>query len=67
MAAPVVGEPEMQRIEFFDALLRMEQQAIVLRREALTAKHRQGTLDSAEKAELRELLALRVQPAPTAE
>ena len=67
MAAPVVGEAEMQRIEFFDALLRMEQQAIVLRREALTAKHRQGTLDSAEKAELRELLALRVQPAPAAE
>ena len=67
MAAPVVGEPEMQRIEFFDALLRMEQQAVVLRREALTAKHRQGTLDSAEKAELRELLALRVQPAPTVE
>jgi DNA primase len=67
MAAPVVGEAEMQRIEFFDALLRMEQQALVLRREALTAKHRQGTLDSAEKAELRELLALRVQPARAAE
>ena len=67
IAVPVVGESDMQRIEFFDALLRMEQQAIVLRREALTAKHREGTLDSAEKAELRELLALRVQPVRAAE
>jgi DNA primase len=62
MAATVVGEPETQRIEFFDALQRMEQQAAEQRRELLTAKSRAGTLDSAEKAELRELLAARVQP-----
>ena len=59
MAAMVVGEPETQRAEFLDALARMEDQAIALRREALAAKHREGTLSSAEKAELRELLAAR--------
>lgn len=61
MAATVVGEPETQRIEFFDALQRMEQQVIEQRRTLLTTKSREGTLDSAEKAELRELLAARVQ------
>jgi DNA primase len=59
MAAMVVGEPETRREEFLGALARMEEQAIALRREALTAKHRDGTLSSAEKAELRELLAAR--------
>jgi DNA primase len=59
MAAMVVGEPDTQRAEFLDALARMEEQATALRREALTAKHREGTLSSAEKAELRQLLAAR--------
>jgi len=59
MAAMVVGEPETQREEFLDALARMEDQATALRREALTARHREGTLTPAEKAELRELLAAR--------
>lgn len=65
MAAIVVGEAETQRTEFFEALQRMEQQAVALRREALQAKMSQGSLDSAEKAELRELLAARVQPPAT--
>jgi DNA primase len=65
MAATAVGEPESQRIEFFDALVKMEQQAITQRRDALVAKNREGTLTDAEKAELRELLAARA-PAPTA-
>jgi DNA primase len=60
----VVGEPDDQRIEFFDALTKMEQQAITQRRDALVAKNREGALNDAEKAELRELLAARV-PAPT--
>ena len=60
MAAMVVGEPEAQRAEFFDALRRMEQQAVIQRRDWLTAKSRESALDSAEKAELRELLAARV-------
>ena len=64
MATTVVGEPETQRIEFFDALARMQQQAIDQRRDALVAKNREGTLTSAEKAELRELLAARA-PTPT--
>ena len=65
MATSVVGEPDMQRVEFFDALARMEKQAIGQRRDALVAKNREGTLSSAEKAELRELLAARA-PTPTA-
>jgi DNA primase len=62
MAAMSVGELESQRTEFFDALARMEDQAITQRRDALTAKSREGALDSAEKAELRELLAARARP-----
>jgi len=62
MAALAVGEPEAQRSEFFDALARMENQAITQRRDALTAKSREGKLENAEKAELRELLAARVRP-----
>jgi DNA primase len=65
MATTVVGEPETQRMEFFDALLRMEQQIVDQRRDELVAKNREGKLDSAEKAELRELLAARA-PSPTA-
>ncbi|KLD62985.1 DNA primase [Dyella japonica] len=64
MAALVVGEPEAQRAEFFGALQRMEEQAVIQRRDWLTAKSRDGTLDSAEKAELRELLARRVTTPP---
>lgn len=66
MAAMVVGEPEMQREEFLDALKRMEQQAIIQRRDWLTAKSREAGLDNAEKAELRELLAARVSPPASA-
>ncbi|OOG44350.1 DNA primase [Rhodanobacter sp. C06] len=62
MAAAVVGEPEAQRIEFMDALRRMDEQAVALRRETLHAKMRSGPLADAEKAELRELLAARVRP-----
>ncbi|HKR76634.1 MAG TPA: DNA primase [Rhodanobacter sp.] len=62
MAAAVVGEPEAQRTEFMDALQRMDEQAVALRRETLHAKMRSGPLDNAEKAELRELLAARVRP-----
>ncbi len=65
MAATVVGEAEAQAAEFFDALRRMEEESVRQRRDALTAKSREGALDSAEKAELRELLAARVAP-PTA-
>ena len=65
MAAISVGELESQRTEFFDALARMEDQAVTQRRDALTAKSREGALDSAEKTELRELLAARARP-PTA-
>jgi DNA primase len=65
MVSSVVGEPETQRTEFFDALLRMDQQVIDQRRDELVVKNREGGLSSAEKGELRELLAARA-PAPTA-
>jgi len=67
MATLSVGEPETQAVEFLDALARMDEQATTQRRDALLAKSREGTLDSAEKAELRALLAARVRPpAPAA-
>ena len=65
MAAMSVGEPEAQRAEFFDALIRMDDQATTQRRDALTAKSRESSLDNAEKAELRELLAARSKPPVT--
>ena len=67
MAAVVVGEPEAQRTEFMEALARMDEQAVALRREALLVKMRSGPLDEAEKTELRDLLAARVQPAAASE
>jgi len=62
MATLSVGEPEAQATEFFDALARMDDQATTQRRDTLLDKSRSGALDSAEKAELRELLAARVRP-----
>jgi DNA primase len=62
MAATAVGEPENRRTEFFDALARMDDLATSQRRDALTARSRQGPLDDAEKTELRELLAARARP-----
>ncbi len=67
MAAMSVGEPEIQRMEFFDALKRMEDQAVTQRRDALTSKSREGVLDSSEKTELRELLAARHKPVVTSD
>jgi DNA primase len=62
MATLSVGEPEAQAMEFFDALARMDDQATTQRRDTLLDKSRRGALDSAEKAELRELLAARARP-----
>ncbi len=67
MAAAAVGEPEAQQVEFFEALARMEQQAVAQRRDALVAKSREGALSDAEKTELRELLAAKRVPAAAAE
>ena len=58
----MVGEQDTQSTEFLDALQRMEDQAVTQRRDELTGKSREGALDSAEKAELRELLAARNKP-----
>ena len=62
LLAAVVGEPEAQRTEFMEALARMDEQAVALRREALLTKMRSGPLSETEKTELRDLLAARVQP-----
>jgi len=64
MAAEVIGEADMQRIEFLDALAQMQRQATTQRREYLIARSREGVLDDTEKAELRVLLAARAAPAP---
>ncbi|MDY1549044.1 DNA primase [Luteibacter sahnii] len=64
MQAEVVGEADMQRVEFFDALTQMERQAASQRLEHLIAQHRDGLLDGAGVAELRALLAARAAPAP---
>jgi DNA primase len=61
MAATVVGEPEMQRTEFFDALAKMEREALIQRKAELMAKDRNHLTDE-EKAELRDLLAVRISP-----
>jgi DNA primase len=57
--ADVVGEPEMQKVEFLDALMQMQHQGVVQRRQVLQEKMRAGRLEDAEKAELRELLTAR--------
>ncbi|MGN6227981.1 MAG: DNA primase [Dyella sp.] len=67
MAAAAVGEPEAQQVEFFEALARMEQQAVAQRRDALVAKSRESALSDAEKTELRELLAAKRVPTAAAE
>ena len=61
MAATVVGEPEMQRTEFFDALAKMEREALIQRKAELMAKER-SQLSDEEKTELRDLLAIRISP-----
>ncbi|MET0504152.1 MAG: DNA primase [Luteibacter sp.] len=66
MAAEVIGEPDMQRVEFLDALTQMERQATSQRRDFLIARSREGVLDDTEKAELRVLLAARAAPARAA-
>jgi DNA primase len=64
MQAEVIGEAEMQRVEFLDALAQMQRQVTMQRREYLIARSREGVLDDTEKAELRVLLAARAAPAP---
>jgi DNA primase len=57
MAATVVGEPELQKREFIDAITRLDYQALLQRKHALQARSHE--LDAAEKDELRQLLRLR--------
>jgi DNA primase len=64
MQADVIGEADMQRVEFLDALAQMQRQATTQRRETLIARSREGALDDAEKAELRSLFAALATPAP---
>lgn len=66
MQADVIGEADMQRVEFLDALGQMQRQATMQRREYLINRSREGVLDDTEKAELRVLLAARVAPAQAA-
>ncbi|MEO6926114.1 MAG: DNA primase [Rhodanobacter sp.] len=61
MAVMSVGEPETQQIEFFDALAKIEREAIVQQKTILMAKER-SSLSEAEKSELRDLLSIRITP-----
>ena len=63
MAALVPGEPDMLRTEFFDALAKLEREAVVQRKSELMSKQRSHLSDE-EKAELREILAIRISPLP---
>ncbi len=62
MIASTAGDAQTQAVEFHEALLRMQDQAVAQRRATLTSKSRSGVLDAAEKAEMRQLLAARVPP-----
>jgi len=64
MQAEVVGDADMQRVEFLGSLDQMQRQAVTQRREYLIGRSREGVLDDTEKAELRVLLAARSAPAP---
>jgi DNA primase len=64
MQAEIIGEADMQRVEFFDSLAQMQRQAVTQRREYLIGRSREGVLDDTEKAELRVLLAARAAPPP---
>jgi DNA primase len=65
MAVMSVGEPETQQIEFFDALAKLEREAIVQQKAVLMAKER-ASLSEAEKSELRDLLSVRITPLSSA-
>jgi DNA primase len=64
MQAEVVGDADMQRVEFLGSLDQMQRQAMTQRREYLIGRSREGVLNDTEKAELRVLLAARSAPAP---
>ena len=59
------GEPEALRAEFVDAMRKLAEQTIQQRLDTLIRKQSEGGLDSAQKTELRELLARKARPAST--
>jgi DNA primase len=61
--ADVVGDADMQRNEFLDALTQMERQADLQRIEFLQAAFAQGRIDADGKSELRALLAAKSKKA----
>jgi DNA primase len=62
--ADSVGDADMQRVEFVDALGQMQRQAVTQRIDALHALQAAGQLADADKAELRVLLASKAPPRP---
>ncbi|WP_329741711.1 DNA primase [Dyella sp. A6] len=63
MSALVPGEPDMQATEFFDALAKLEREAVVQRKAELMSKQR-SQLSDEEKTELRDILSIRISPLP---
>jgi DNA primase len=58
MQAESIGDAEMQRVEFLDALMQMKRQATDQRKQYLTRRMAEGTIDDTEKAEYRVLSSL---------
>ncbi len=56
------GEPEALRVEFLDALRKLEAQTVQQRLDTLIRRQSEAGLDAAEKDELRLLLARKAQP-----
>jgi DNA primase len=62
--ADSIGDTDMQRVEFTDALAQMQRQAVTQRIAALHALQSAGALDDTDKAELRVLLATKATQRP---
>ena len=61
-AQTLPGETSAQRIEFVDAVAQLEKQLLQQRVDELQEQQREGTLDEADKQEMRDLLQARMRP-----
>ena len=61
-AQTLPGEGSAQREEFVDAIAQLEKQVMQQRVDELQQQQREGTLDEADKQEMRELLLARLRP-----
>ena len=59
-AITLPGDEAAWRVEFADAIARLDQQTMQQRVDELQLKQREGALDAVDKAELRDLLQARM-------